>query len=61
VADVIHPEDDAAMPAIRARREPVMNGLLKTGDLFATNQVSPDTELCYRCQLWNFAQWMESI
>ena len=37
-----------------------MNGLLKTGDLFATNQVSPDTERCYRYQLRNFAQWMET-
>ena len=36
-----------------------MNGLPKTGDLFATNQVSPDTERCYRYQLRNFAQWME--
>ena len=27
-----------------------MNGLPKTGDLFATNQVSPDTERCYRYQ-----------
>ena len=32
----------------------------KTGDLFATNQVSPDTERCYRYQLRNFAQWMQT-
>ena len=37
-----------------------MNALPKTGDLFATNQVSPDTERCYRYQLRNFAQWMET-
>ena len=37
-----------------------MSGLPKTGDLFATNQVSPDTERCYRYQLRNFAQWMET-
>ena len=37
-----------------------MNGLPKTGDLFATNQVSPDTERCYRYQLRNFAQWVET-
>ena len=37
-----------------------MSGLPKTGDLFATNQVSPETESCYRYQLRNFAQWMET-
>ena len=37
-----------------------MNALPATGDLFATNQVSPDTERCYRYQLRNFAQWMET-
>ena len=37
-----------------------MNGLPKTGDLFATNQVSPDTEGCYRYQLCSFAQWLET-
>ena len=35
-----------------------MNGRPKTGDLFATNQVSPDTERCYKHQLRNFAEWM---
>ncbi len=35
-----------------------MNALPLTGELFATNQVSPDTERCYRYQLRNFAQWM---
>ena len=29
-----------------------------TGELFATNQVSPDTERCYKYQLRNFADWM---
>ncbi len=37
-----------------------MNALPYTGDLFATNQVSPDTERCYRYHLRNFAQWMET-
>ena len=37
-----------------------MNALPTTGELFATNQVSPETERCYRSQLRNFAQWMES-
>ena len=32
-----------------------MNSLPKTGDLFATNQVSPDTERCYKYQLRSFA------
>ena len=32
-----------------------MSGFPETGDLFATNQVSPDTERCYRYQLRNFA------
>ena len=35
-------------------------GFLVLADLFATNQVSPDTERCYRYQLRNFAQWMET-
>ena len=35
-----------------------MSALPVTGELFATNQVSPDTERCYRYQLCNFAQWM---
>ena len=35
-----------------------MNALPTTGELFATNQVSPQTERCYRYQLRNFAQWM---
>ena len=35
-----------------------MNALPTTGELFATNQVSPDTERCYRYQLRNFAEWM---
>ena len=35
-----------------------MNALPTTGELFATNQVSPDTERCYKYQLRNFAQWM---
>ncbi|SVC02839.1 uncharacterized protein METZ01_LOCUS255693, partial [marine metagenome] len=30
------------------------------GELFATNQVSPDTERCYRYQLRSFARWMEA-
>ena len=38
----------------------MMNALPKTGDLFATDQVSPDTERCCRYQLRNFAQWMET-
>ena len=35
-----------------------MNALPTTGELFATNQVSPETERGYRYQLRNFAQWM---
>ena len=35
-----------------------MNALPITGELFATNQVSPETERCYKYQLRNFAQWM---
>ena len=35
-----------------------MNNIPTTGELFATNQVSPDTERCYKCQLHNFAEWM---
>ena len=37
-----------------------MNTLPNTGQLFATNQVSPDTERCYRYQLRSFAEWMET-
>ena len=37
-----------------------MNALPTTGELFATNQVSPDTERCYRYQLRSFAEWMET-
>jgi hypothetical protein len=35
-----------------------MNALPTTGELFGTNQVSPETERCYKYQLRNFAQWM---
>jgi len=28
------------------------------GELFATNQVSPETERCYKYQLRNFTQWI---
>lgn len=35
-----------------------MNNIPTTGELFATNQVSPDTERCYKYQLRNFANWM---
>ena len=35
-----------------------MNALPTTGELFATNQVSPETERGYKYQLRNFAQWM---
>ena len=35
-----------------------MSALPTTGELFATNQVSPETERGYRYQLRNFAQWM---
>ena len=37
-----------------------MNALPITGELFATNQVSPDTERCYRYQLRSFSRWMET-
>ena len=37
-----------------------MNALPTTGELFATNQVSPDTERCYRYQLRSFSRWMET-
>ena len=36
-----------------------MTSIPNTGELFATNQVSPDTERCYKYQLRNFAQWMQ--
>ena len=35
-----------------------MNNIPTTGELFATNQVSPDTERCYRNQLRHFASWI---
>ena len=35
-----------------------MNALPVTGELFATNLVSPEGERCYKYQLGNFAQWM---
>ena len=35
-----------------------MNTLPTTGELFATNQVSPETECCYKYQLRSFAEWM---
>ncbi len=35
-----------------------MSALPVTGELFATNQVSPETERCYKYQLRNFAEWM---
>ncbi len=35
-----------------------MNALPMTGELFATNQVSPETERCYKYQLRSFAEWM---
>ena len=35
-----------------------MNALPTTGELFATNQVSPETERCYKYQLRSFAAWM---
>ena len=37
-------------------QERIMNALPITGELFATNQVSPETERCYKYQLRNFAQ-----
>ena len=35
-----------------------MNALPTTGELFAANQVSPETERCYKYQLRSFAAWM---
>ena len=35
-----------------------MSALPTTGELFATNQVSPETERCYKYQLRSFAKWM---
>ena len=35
-----------------------MNNIPNVGELFATDQVSPDTTRNYRYQLRNFAQWM---
>ena len=35
-----------------------MTNIPNTGELFATNQVSPDTERCYKYQMRNFAEWM---
>ena len=37
-----------------------MNNLPTTAELFATNQVSPDTERCYRNQLRHFASWIKN-
>ena len=36
-----------------------MPNIPNTGELFATDQVSPDTERCYKYQMRNFAQWMQ--
>ena len=36
-----------------------MTNIPNTGELFATDQVSPDTERCYKHQLHNFPQWMQ--
>jgi hypothetical protein len=38
-----------------------MNNIPTTGELFATNQVSANTERCYKRQLHNFAEWMADI
>ena len=38
-----------------------MNNIPTTGELFATNQVSANTERCYKPQLHNFAEWMADI
>ena len=35
-----------------------MTNIPNTGELFATNQVSYDTERCYKYQMRNFAEWM---
>ena len=35
-----------------------MNNIPTTGEFFATNQVSANTERCYKRQLHNFAEWM---
>ena len=35
-----------------------MNALPTTGELFATNQVSPQTERCYEYELRSFAEWV---
>ena len=35
-----------------------MNNIPTTGVLNATNQVSANTERCYKRQLHNFAEWM---
>ena len=35
-----------------------MNALPITGELFATNQVSPETERCCKYQLRSFAKWV---
>ena len=35
-----------------------MNNIPTTGELFATNQVSANTERCYRYQMGNFAECM---
>ena len=36
-----------------------MTNIPNTGVLFATDQISPDTERCYKYQMRNFAQWMQ--
>ena len=36
-----------------------MTNIPNTGELFATDQVSPDTERCYKYQMRNFARWMQ--
>ena len=35
-----------------------MNNIPTNSDLFPTNQVSANTERCYKRQLHNFAEWM---
>ena len=36
-----------------------MNNIPNVGELFATNQVSPETERCYKYQMRNFVEWMQ--
>ena len=35
-----------------------MNALATTGELFVTNQVSPETYRCYKYQLHSFENWV---